>query len=181
MKIGAWVLIFFSCVAFVLSGYNLFMVYTHPLKFENEIIESARNFDLSPALVASIINTESSFRENAKSSKNAIGLMQIKLSTANYLNDIEGDENITEEELFEPITNIQYGCEYLKYLINKFDDINTALASYNAGETRVKSWLSSGVYSTDGKTLMYIPYEETRNYVEKINKNIKFYEKLFKN
>lgn len=180
MKIGAFVLIFFSSFAFVLSAYNLFNVFTHPLKFENEIIQFAEEYDLSPEIVASIINVESSFKENAKSSKNAIGLMQIKLTTANYMKELNKEETLTENELFKPKVNINLGCQYLRYLIDKFGQVNTALASYNAGETRVKSWLKSGIYSKDGKTLMYIPYEETRNYVEKINKNLNYYKKIFK-
>ena len=126
-----------------------------------------------------MLNVESSFKETAKSNKNAIGLMQIKLSTANYLNDLNNQNKITETQLFTPATNIKYGCAYLKYLIDKFENLNTALASYNAGETRVREWLKSGIYSVDGKTLSYIPYEETRNYVEKINKNFKYYTKIF--
>ncbi|MBQ8615355.1 MAG: lytic transglycosylase domain-containing protein [Clostridia bacterium] len=179
MKIGAFILIFFSCVAFVLSAYNLFNVFTHPLKFETEIVECSKNFNLSPELVASLINVESSFNENSRSNKDAIGLMQLKLSTANYMNELNSQDDITENELFNPKMNINLGCQYLRYLINKFENINTALASYNAGETRVRSWLNSGIYSTDGKTLSYIPYEETRNYVEKINKNLKYYKKIF--
>lgn len=181
MKFGALVLIFFSCFAFSLSFINLYDVFTHPLKFDNEIVFYANEFDLSPALVASVINTESSFKENSKSIKNAIGLMQVKLSTANYLNEMNNSKAITEEELFIPSTNIKYGCEYLNYLMNKFENLNTALASYNAGETRVRGWINSGICSTDGKTLSYIPYEETRNYVEKVNKNLKYYNKIFNN
>ena len=181
MKFGACVLILFSCVACALSAYNLFMTYTHPLKFKNEIIVYATENQLQPELIASIINAESSFNKNAKSDKNAIGLMQIKLSTANYLSELSDKEKLTEQELFYPETNIKFGCEYLKYLIKKFENLNTALASYNAGETRVRSWLRSGIYSTDGKTLTFIPYKETRNYVKKINENIKFYKKYFKN
>ena len=137
--------------------------------------------ELDYGLVASLINAESSFKENAKSNKNAIGLMQIKLSTANYINELNKENTVTEQELFDAETNIKIGCEYLKYLINKFNDINTSLAAYNAGETRVKTWLNSGVYSLNGKKLTYIPYEETRNYVDKINKDIKVYKKYFKN
>ncbi len=179
MKIGAWILIFFSYVAFGLSAYNLFQVFTHPLKFKNEIVKYSKDYDVPPELIASVINVESSFRKDAKSNRNAIGLMQIKLSTANYLNDLEDKENLTEDDLFNPKTNIEYGTKYLKYLINKFEQIDTVLASYNAGETRVRSWLSSSEYSTDGISLKYIPYEETRNYVKKINNNLKYYKKLF--
>lgn len=179
MKIGIYLLLFFSCLVFTLSGYKLYLTFTHPLKFKEEIIFYAESYNLSSDLVASVINVESSFKETAKSNKNAIGLMQIKLSTANYINELNNQQTINEEELFIPSTNIKYGCLYLKYLIDKFDDINTALASYNAGETVVRAWLKSGVYSLDGKTLMYIPYKETRNYVKKINKDINYYKKLF--
>lgn len=179
MRFGGWVLIFFTCVAICLSATNLFNVFTHPLKYKDEIIACSYENDLPPELIASVINVESSFKAKSRSNKNAIGLMQIKLSTANYLNEINKQNKITEEELFTPETNIFYGTKYLKYLMNKFENLNTALASYNAGETRVRSWLKSGVYSLDGKILSYIPYEETRNYVDKINKNLKYYKKLF--
>jgi len=179
MKFGAIVLIFFSCIAVTLSAFNLFLTYTHPLKYENVVIEGAKKYDLSPSLLASLINVESSFKPNVKSNKNAIGLMQIKLSTANYLDDLNGNEHVSETSLFEVKTNINYGCEYLNYLMKKFKDVNTTLAAYNAGETIVRSWLNSGIYSTDKITLSYIPYEETRNYIKKINKNIKFYNKYF--
>ena len=180
MRFGALILILFSSVAFFISAYNLFNVYTHPLKFENEINFYAEKYDLTPALVASVINVESSFNENAKSNKNAIGLMQIKLSTANYMQELNSENTLTEQELFNPEININLGCRYLKYLIDKFKNINTSLAAYNAGETNVRNWLNSGIYSTDGIILNYIPFKETRNYVEKINKNIKFYTKIYK-
>lgn len=179
MKIGAWILIFFSCLAFGIGAYNLFNVFTHPLKFETEIIACANQYDLPAELIASVINVESSFKENSRSNKDAIGLMQLKLTTANYMNELNSQEEISEEDLFSPSTNINLGCQYLRYLIDKFGQVDTALASYNAGETRVRTWLNSGIYSLDGKTLMYIPYEETRNYVEKINKNLKYYSKIF--
>ena len=105
--------------------------------------------------------------------------MQIKLSTANYLNELNKEKLITEDELFNPKTNINYGCKYLNYLSKKFNNITTILAAYNAGETRVKSWLTLKNYSSDNKTLDYIPFEETRNYIKKINNNLKFYEKYF--
>lgn len=180
MKFFAFVLIFFSLFAFSLSAYNLYNVFTHPLKYKNEIINCANENNLNPALIASVINVESSFNKNAKSNKNAIGLMQVKLSTANYINTLKNAEKIDETALYVPTKNIEIGTLYLRYLIDKFENINTALASYNAGETRVRSWLKSGIYSLDGKTLNYIPFEETRNYVEKVNKNMRFYEKHFK-
>ena len=78
------------------------------------------------------------------------------------------------------LLNHSHSISLSLYLLDKFLDPTTALAAYNAGETRVRSWLSGGICSLDGKTLNYIPYKETRNYVEKINENIKFYKKIYK-
>lgn len=179
MKIKTFVLISLVIFAFLFCGYNVYLIATHPLKFKEEIITCSKIYNLNAEVIASLINVESSFNRNARSNKNAIGLVQIKLSTANYLNDLNNEAYITEETLFKPEINIKYGCQYLKYLMNKFKNLNTSLAAYNAGETIVRSWLKSGVYSVDGKILSYIPYKETREYVEKVNKNIKYYSKKF--
>lgn len=179
MKIFVYILISFISFTLCLSGYKTFLSLTHPIKYEKIIISNCELFDLDEDVVASLINVESGYKKDAKSNKNAIGLMQIKLETANYLNDIENKSHITEEDLFIPEINIEYGCKYLRYLINKFEDINTSLAAYNAGETRVRSWLKSDTYTTDGKTLKTIPYKETEKYIEKINKNIEYYKKIY--
>lgn len=180
MKFGAYVILFFSCFTFVLGFYNFCNAITHPVKYKNEIIFYAKQNQLAPALVASVINVESGFNPNSKSKKNAIGLMQIKLTTANYLCEIYGEKSIGENELFLVDINIKFGCRYLKYLMKKFSNLNTVLACYNAGETRVRTWLNSE-YSNDGKTLNFIPFIETKNYILKVDKNIKFYEKIYKN
>lgn len=180
MKIGAYLILTFSIFALILSGYQLFMVYSHPIMYKEEIIEQAKSFDLPAKLIASMINVESSFNQNAKSNKNAIGLMQVKLSTAKYLIDYYNlNEAISETDLFTPNINIKFGCMYLRYLLNKFQNLNTALASYNAGETRVRVWLNDKNYSLDNKTLYNIPYKETKNYVAEINKNVRFYQKIY--
>ena len=55
----------------------------------------------------------------------------------------------------------------------------TALAAYNAGTTNVDRWLSDSAYSSDGKTLDDIPYDETRNYVKKVTDVRKKYENIY--
>ncbi len=182
MKFWAIFIIVASGFCFILAGYNLLIVATHPIKFNDQIILYSNEFSLDPSLVASLINVESSYRENAVSNKSALGLMQIKLSTAEYLIEYYNlDKSITSEELLIPNTNIYFGCMYLRYLMNKFEDPYTAIASYNAGETRVRVWLSDSQYSLDGTTLYKIPYKETSDYIIKIKKNIKFYSKIYIN
>ena len=49
----------------------------YPINYKNYILKYSEKYNLQPELVASVINTESSFNKNAKSNKGAIGLMQI--------------------------------------------------------------------------------------------------------
>lgn len=181
MKKLAILLIASFIFALGLSAYKTFQAITHPIKYESLIITNAEKFSIPSYIVASVINVESSYKEDAVSNKNALGLMQIKLSTAQYMNEYYNlNENINENDLLSAKKNIEFGCRYLNYLINKFENIYTALSAYNAGETRVRVWLNDENFSTDGITLKYIPYKETNNYIKKIKKNIKFYEKIYK-
>jgi len=65
------------------------------------------------------------------------------------------------------------------YLTNKFTNINVVIAAYNAGEGVVSNWLKSEEYSTDGKTLIKIPYKETANYLNKVTRGINIYKDRF--
>jgi len=172
-------IIVLTIFSFGFALYKTYQAINHPIKYKDEIIFYAKKYNLDASIIASLINVESSYNKNAKSNKNAIGLMQIKLDTANYLNEINNKKMISEDELFNVETNIKYGCEYLRYLINKFDDIYTSLAAYNAGETNVRNWLNNSEFSTDRKTLKNIPFNETKNYVKKIKNNLKFYKKIY--
>lgn len=168
-----------TILTFCLAAYKTYQAINHPIKYQDEIIFYAEKYCIDASIIASLINVESSYIKNSKSNKNAIGLMQIKLDTANYLNKLNDNKTICEQELFDAETNIKYGCEYLRYLINKFDDIFTSLAAYNAGETNVRNWLKNSEYSTDKETLKNIPFNETKNYIKKIKNNLKFYKKIY--
>ncbi len=182
MKKWGYLIIVSFIFTILLAGYKTFLSLTHPIKYQSEIINISSRYDLDPTIIASVINVESSYNADAVSNKKAIGLMQIKLSTAQYMNDYYGiDLVLSEEDLLNPTTNIEYGCMYINYLFKKFDNVDTALCAYNAGETRVRVWLRDGQYSSDGKTLNNIPYQETNNYIKKIKNNIKFYQKIYKN
>ena len=170
--------------------------YFYPVKYENEIIEASREFGVDSYLIASVINAESRFDQNAVSSKGAVGLMQVLPTTAVWvvkkisnLNasdsyDVKFLSNLYDSktksgELFDPKTNIRIGTYYLSYLINKFKDLKVSLCAYNAGEGIVKEWLNNSKYSVDGKHIDFIPYEETKNYINKIERNMKFYKNKF--
>ena len=153
--------------------------YFYPMSYSQEIVKYAELYNINSALVASVINTESGFNEHAKSIKGAIGLMQIMPTTAEWVSNIIGID-FDEKNLYQPEYNIEIGTYYLSYLKNCFDDEKLALCAYNAGQGNVKKWLNNKEYSSNGKTLDYIPYQETKNYLNKVYKNYHYYKNKYK-
>lgn len=167
---------FFVCVGI----FNLSTMYLkkviYPLNYKEYVFKYADYYGLDRALIFSIIKTESSFDKNAISSAGAVGLMQITESTALYIAQKLGENNY---KLTEPETNIRFGCYYVKYLYQRFENLETALVAYNAGEGNVANWLKDENLTDDGITLKKIPFKESREYILKIKQNVKKYKKLY--
>ena len=154
---------------------NLYIVFSYPLKFKDIVNRHSKSYNIDQAMIYSIIRAESTFDPKAVSSAGAIGLMQLMPATAAMLAcDLELD-GFTTEMLYDPEINIRLGISYYDRLLKKFQNHNTALAAYNAGEGNVTAWLNNPEYSYDGKTLKNIPFTETSNYIKKINKNHRVY------
>ena len=125
--------------------------FTSQIPFGDLIHEKATKYDVDPALVAAVIEQESSFRTRAVSPKGARGLMQLMPRTGRWM----GAKN-----LHDPEQNVDAGVKYLKYLEKRFNgDLNKTVAAYNAGEGTVKRF---------GRIP---PYNETRTYVKKVMSN----------
>ena len=163
-------------LAFSLACFN---GYFYPVKYKECVIESAQEFSVEGALIASIANAESGYRIDARSSKGAVGIMQILPSTAKWIAGNLGEE-FEEEKLSEPQVNIRYGSYYLSYLLEMFKDRDLAICAYNAGQANVKAWLENEEYSSDGTSLDKIPFPETEKYLNKVLKNLRHYEKQYK-
>lgn len=165
LSIGLTIILLLFATAFI----GFFVSYRRPYR------ETVKESGLDENLVYAIMKAESGFCEAAKSRAGAIGLMQILPSTARFvcaINDLQFDV----EKLTDGKYNVQIGCLYLAYLLERFPVMETALCAYNAGEGTVSQWLADTAYSTDGLTLIEIPYGETRAYVKKIRKFRKIYE-----
>ena len=150
----------------------------YPLEYRDDILKAAEDYNLEPELIAAVIYTESKFDEDAVSSAGAVGLMQLMPDTFEWLVSKRG-ESLSQEDLYNPRVNIDYGAYYLSYLYERFEDTNTVCAAYNAGPTKVEQWLESADYSTDGDTLYSIPYKETLNYVNKVENTTEKYKELY--
>ncbi len=148
----------------------------YPLRYKTEILSKTEYYDLDKSLVFSLVKAESNFNSKAVSKKGAKGLMQITDKTAEYVASLL---EATNYDIFDVETNLNFGCFYLKYLIEKFNDEDLAVVAYNAGEGNVRLWLNTEKYSNDKKTLKDIPYSETKEYYNKIKNLRKKYKKLY--
>lgn len=148
-----------------------------PIKYSQYINKYSSQYNLDPYLIVAIIKTESNFKDNAKSNKNALGLMQITPETGEWIAQKHNIEEFDENILLDEETNIKFGCWYIKDLYNEFNDnLENVLAAYNGGRGNVNKWLQDDRYSTDGKVLKEIPFKETAQYVKKVE----FYYNLYK-
>lgn len=171
-------LIFIAII--VLMNINNIMKYFYPLKYENYIAKYSEQYKLDPLLVAAIIKTESNFKVDAKSSKDAYGLMQVTGTTADWAAEKMDIKDFKLSMLYDPEFNIKMGCWYLNELSTEFNgNLDLVLAAYNGGRGNVQKWLSEQDHSKDGKSLNYIPFKETDKYVKKVNVNYKIYKKLY--
>ncbi|MBQ3461679.1 MAG: lytic transglycosylase domain-containing protein [Clostridia bacterium] len=144
----------------------------YPIAYGDYILRYAGENDLDPFLVMAVIHIESNFVPEAQSHV-AYGLMQMTEETADWTArdmKIKGDYDFTDPE-----TSIMLGCHYLRHLIDIYGNVDTALAAYNAGMGNINSWLKNPDCSKDGKTLFYIPFPETRSYVQKVNESWEYY------
>ncbi len=131
-----------------------------------QILKAAEAHKLDPSLVCAVVEKESSFNPSEVSGVGACGLMQIMPDTAEY---IAAQRDLPKSyDLFDPETNLDFGCWYLRYLLDLYEVTETALAAYNAGPTIVAEWLRTQEYSVDGVHLIQIPYGETAWYVHRV-------------
>ncbi|MBE7091513.1 MAG: lytic transglycosylase domain-containing protein [Clostridiales bacterium] len=172
-------LIVFFLLFSVLSLRPAYISHAYPVRYTELVKRYAEENSFSPAFIFAVIYAESGFNANAVSKKGAVGLMQIMPQTAGFIAGRNGYDYL-ESYLTNPEYNIRTGCRYLSYLRARFLDESTLLAAYNAGEGNVGEWLKNPKYSVDGKILSKIPYPETQNYVQKVQKLKNKYEKHYR-
>lgn len=168
-------------------------------KYSQYVIAAAKRYNLSPALIYGIIETESSFNPYAVSPANAYGLMQVVPATAgrdvyNLVKKKSGEPS--KEVLFSPENNIDIGSAYLhilqtRYLVkvsNKVSQEYSMISAYNGGtgnvlktfdtdRTRAMNKINQTSTSNVYKKLRYDhPRTESQNYLEKVTKAKKNYE-----
>jgi hypothetical protein len=116
--------------------------------YDGLIDKAADRYGLDPALIRSVMQTESAFNPVAVSPAGAMGLMQLMPELA---------EEFGVEDPFDPEQNIMAGARYLRQLLRMHEgNVRLAVASYNAGPGAVAR------YGT------IPPFAETREYVKRV-------------
>ncbi|MGI6112613.1 MAG: lytic transglycosylase domain-containing protein [Mahellales bacterium] len=121
------------------------------------IAKASKLYNLDGNLIRSVIKAESNFNPQAVSRAGAMGLMQLMPKTAASL-------GVTDA--FDIEQNILGGSKYLRSMLDTFNnDIQLALAAYNAGPGNVKAY--NGVP----------PFKETKAYINRILGSLEQYNK----
>ena len=142
----------------------------HPLRYATIVRTYAQQQQLDPALLAAVIDTESKFNADARSSAGAVGLMQLTPATAEGIAEYTHGSKFRLSDLTNPDINVRYGSWYLRNLLNHYRNERLALAAYNAGKGNVDRWQSLH----EG-----IQFPDTRAYVVKVESLKKLYRRVY--
>ena len=140
-----------------------------PLQHLDEINEYTKSTNVDPALALAVIRQESAFAQNAVSRSNARGLMQLLPRTARQVAK-QVSVRLTHLSLLnQPGINIKLGVSYLNDIKHKLMQHPVlAIAAYNAGKSRIESWLPNTHTLPTDIWIETIPFKETRNYLRNI-------------
>ncbi|MEN3184997.1 MAG: lytic transglycosylase domain-containing protein [Atribacterota bacterium] len=115
--------------------------------FEEIVEECARKYGMNPSLIRKLIEVESGGNPKAVSPKGAMGLMQLMPETC---------RDLGVSDPFDVRQNVEGGVRYLRGLLDRFGNLELALAAYNAGPSRVRAY--GGVP----------PFPETQAFIKKV-------------
>ncbi|MGB7596949.1 MAG: transglycosylase SLT domain-containing protein [Gallionella sp.] len=159
------------------SEHDFSMRYLAPYRTDLQV--HLREQGLDEAWVYGLMRQESRFATSAKSETGAAGLMQIMPATARWVAKKLGLRSYHKTLIHQLDTNLRIGTYYMKTVLSQSQN-NPVLASaaYNAGPIRALQWrgdkpLEGAIYAET------IPYEETRDYVEKVMSNTVYYANQF--
>lgn len=140
-----------------------------PLLWEQEIKHNAKTNQLDPAWVYGTIRSESALVEAARSSANALGLMQITPPTGQRVAKKHGLKWTGSDQLKKAEGNLPIGTAFMRDLLNDYND-NPVLvsAAYNAGPNALERWLDSRPQGEAAIWVETLPYYETRDYIPRV-------------
>lgn len=148
--------------------------------FREEVLQAARNENIHPFVLFSVLRQESMFEGFVQSSAGARGIMQIMPTTGQEIAGGMGwPANYKADDLYRPWVSIRLGARYLARQRDYFGgDMMAALAGYNAGPGNAQIWYNLANQDPD-LFLEIIRYEETRRYLSQISEFTSIYSRLY--
>lgn len=140
-----------------------------------------RGFRIDRALVYAVIRAESGFDADARSRRGALGVMQVMPETAIEVARRARIAYAGRGALLDPDRNIELGQAKILQLAQSAalgPSLIHVVAAYNAGATRVASWIGRELKGTRDDPLLFIesvPLSETRGYIKKVLTNLWVY------
>ena len=167
------------CVTLLAWRSQAFWDALSPVTHKQLLYELAGTEKVDPLLLAAIIKGESGFNPVAHSPKGALGLMQLMPATAKQM-ALELKLNYQDEDdLYTQDVNLRLGTRYFAKLLKAFDgNLVLALAAYNAGPAKVKSWQVLTWGQDQDQVLAQMPLPETQSYVRKVLWHYRLYKDL---
>ncbi|MEZ9515847.1 transglycosylase SLT domain-containing protein [Vibrio splendidus] len=164
--------------------------------------KESKHWEIDAALIMAIMHSESAFRPDAKSHVPAFGLMQVVPTSAGH--DVNKqvrniDAPMKASDLYQPVINVETGTAYLNILNSKYlrriendqSRLYCVIAAYNTGAGNVARAFNKDRSTSIGKASKVInqmtseevynqlvaklPYDETKNYLKKVNGRIALY------
>ena len=150
-----------------------------PVNYWPQIRRYSSEHHLDPYVVAALIAQESTFTADVRSAANAYGLMQILPSTGRHYARLLRLPRFSIAMLTTADTNLKMGTAYFADLVKQFGGSHFALASYNAGESRVIKWIAQKPSVDREEFIDNIPFPETQNYVKRVLGTAEDYRRLY--
>jgi len=151
---------------------EIYSLVAYPKPYKEFVEEAFQKFNIDRNLIWAVMRQESLFDPEAISPSNAKGLMQLMDFTAREVSSKYRIPN----QVFSPRENILMGTAYLREMLELWNgDLIRAIASYNAGPNRVKSFIQ---HKDPYVFIETIPIAETRNYVKQVLNNYYIYQAL---
>lgn len=164
-------------LAIVTGVYSPHKYVLYPKRYHEYVSKYAQAYGVEENLVYAVMKAESRFYPYSKSSKGAMGLMQVTEGTLDWISE---KIDLRVQDPYDIETNIQAGIWYLSALQKTFDDIDLIIIAYNAGPGKTKEWMQEGILVPGQTDSNNLPYKETQQYIEKVKKYYTEYNKYYR-
>lgn len=147
---------------------------SYPQPFNDVVLSASQKMGISKHILWSIMRQESGFIPQSRSWAQARGLMQLMYESALEQAKKIGIQNLAEDDLYDPKTNVVLGSSLLQRYWKNLGHVIAGLAAYNAGPSKARSWQNKNPHAIDAY-FEEISFAETREYIRHVVQGILMY------